>query len=184
MCRGIGPIKNPQFKKNKDGYLAWQKLVNYYHAKGNKRAYAKACLSNILSLYLDPNSPGGVDKYISDFESLLLKLQEAGDPVSDNQQVTMFLENIRDRNYNAFKTLCTAEDYSFDKCVQELRNEAIRIHGESSGKEQSRRTNVQTTQSSTENLGESKFRLPKEVWNKLSWEQKKLYNSALKSWNK
>ena len=66
---------------------------------------------------------------------------------------------------------------AYKNCVMKL----FLIHGESSGKGQSRRTNVQTTQSSTENLGESKFRLPKEVWNKLSWEQKRLYNSALKS---
>lgn len=79
--------------------------------------------TKLVNLKLDPHSIGGADKYISKYEDLLLKLEEAGDLLSDSQKTTMFLDGIYDRNYDAHKTLCTAEDYDFDKCICELRNE-------------------------------------------------------------
>ena len=116
------------FKSTKDGHSAWMKLNKHYYAKSNKQAFANMCLQKLMDLKLDSNSIGGPEQYISNYEDLLLKLEEAGDPLTEGQKKTFFLAGIKDRNYAAYKTLCGAQpEYDFDKCVVELCREADEI---------------------------------------------------------
>ena len=67
-----GP-KVKMFQKEKDGYLAWQKLVKHYYAKGNIQTYANTCVTDVCNLGLEANSSGGAETYISQFEKYLLE---------------------------------------------------------------------------------------------------------------
>ena len=111
------------FKKKRMDILHGRNYVNTTIQKEMSHPMQR-CLCKLVNLKLKPNSFGGAEKYISEYEDILLKLEEAGDPLSDNQKTTMFLDGIYDRNYDAYKTLCKSEDYNFDKCIRELRNES------------------------------------------------------------
>ena len=175
-CAGgnAGP-KVKMFQKEKDGYLAWQKLVKHYYAKGNIQTYANTCLTDLCNLRLEANSTGGAETYISQFEKYLLELEEAKEPVSEGQKVTFFLNGIKDPNYKAYKTICKAQNYNFEKCIQELRNEASDIKDMSQKARVPRRANVQATQSTDEEL-----RLSPDVFALLSPNQKRLWANAVK----
>ena len=118
-----------------DGHLAWQDLCGFFYAKGNLQEYTKACLQQILALTLTTNSVAGVATYISKFEDLALKLEEAGQPITDLQKVTYFLNGIKDRNFNSYITLCHAQEYDYDKCSKgaSQRGREHQEHGQRGG---------------------------------------------------
>ena len=67
----------------KNGHSTWLKLCSQqYYAKADVQSYAKACLEQLVKLSLVSNIVGGADSYISKFEELCIKLEEAGSPLS------------------------------------------------------------------------------------------------------
>ena len=177
---GIALPKVNLYQCTMDGHLAWQKLINHYYARGNLQEYAKACLQQILGLTLTINTVAGVDTYISNFEDLALKLEEAGQPITDLQKVTYFLNGIKDRNFNSYITLCHAQEYDYDKCSKELRCEAESI--KNMGQEEARRSNKATSNRSNEkSKTKDGFRMPNEykldpeLWKSFTPEQRQKY---------
>jgi hypothetical protein len=100
-ARGDAQSKVTKYDDTYDGYKVWRDLVDYYFAKGNMEAYAMQTLSDLTSLKLEYNTPGGMEHYISKHEQLNQKLAEIGQPVSDTQKKTFFLNGIKDKNYTA-----------------------------------------------------------------------------------
>ena len=180
---GLALPKVNAFKDSKDGYSAYQALHMHYYAKGNPQEYANSCLEKLISLSLTPNSPGGMDGYLSKFEALILELQDK-DPLTEGQKKTFLLNGVKDRNYNAIKTLCHSENYDFNKTMLELRREADEIHkldtrpprrqAHTSRRKQGQRASVPSSQHPND------LRLPKEVWDKLSPQQRKFWANSLK----
>ena len=78
---GLAIPKVNLFKDSKDGYSAYQALYSHYYAMGNPQEYANSCLEKLISLSLTPNSPGGMDGYLSKFKALVLELQNK-DPLN------------------------------------------------------------------------------------------------------
>ena len=123
------------FKLEQDGYTAFHSLYNHYHAKGNAQEYANECMQKLLNLTLTYNSAGAMEAYLSKFEELVLELQDK-DPLTEGQKKTFLLNGIKDRNYNALKTICHSAQYEFEKTLLELCREAQEI-----AKTQPRRNN-------------------------------------------
>ena len=123
---GLASPKVNSFKDTKDGYSTYQALYNHYFAKGNPQEHANNCLEKLISLTLLPNSNGGMEGYLSKFEALILELQDI-DPITEGQKKILLLNVIKNTNYNAIKTLCYSEKYSFEKTMLELKREADKI---------------------------------------------------------
>ena len=102
---GLALPKVNQFKSSKDGYKAWNHLYDHYYGQGDVQEFANDCLERLLSLTLTSSSPGGMDTFLSDFETHLLELQDI-DPLTDAQKKTFLLRAVKDPNYKAVKTMC------------------------------------------------------------------------------
>ena len=98
-ARGDGLPKITVYENEQDGYKAWRALYNHYYGKGNVKAYANQCLTEITKLKLEYNSPGGMEHYISKHQRLNQKLDKAKRPLTDEQKTTFFLSGIKDRAY-------------------------------------------------------------------------------------
>ena len=130
-----------QHEKAQDGYLAWRSMYKYYFAKGNLPTYNEEILKQLMNLRLTHNSMGGAEAYISNFMKCLQQLDEAGEPLTETQKRTFSLSQITNDNYKSYKTTCRASKFDFDRCVAELRSEAIEIEKNSRDvKQRSRRS--------------------------------------------
>ena len=123
-AEGMALYKIKKFDESKDGHKAWRRLCDHYHAFGDVNTYATSLMNQLINLKLEANMNGSVEKYIADFESLLLKLEEAKNLVPEQIAISIFLSGIRDRNYSAFKTMCMANPTStLDTLIITLRRE-------------------------------------------------------------
>ena len=68
-----------------------------------------------------------MEHYISEHQRLNQKLDKAKRPLTDEQKTTFFLSGIKDRAYQACKSLCNAQQYNFEKCVHEIRRESMDV---------------------------------------------------------
>ena len=119
-------LKVQKYKSNKDRYLAWQDLVVFYYAKGNIKKYVKAKRKELLSISLEYYSPGGMEKYIADFEELICELENIHESINESLEITCFLGGIRDPYFNTIKTVCKAESYVITKCISEMRRVGLK----------------------------------------------------------
>jgi hypothetical protein len=142
--------------------------------EGNKDLYAKNDLTELMKLELHYNSHGGFDTYESEFTRLTDFLEEAGEPVSDSQKKTFFLQGIKDNAYAATKEVAKGKD--FKGMVLHLRQKAAEIGklGENR-KIDKRHANQKSNQSKNADSKEKfdDFRLPPETWAKMSREARK-----------
>ena len=121
---GIALHQVKKYKDDADGHFAYKHFYNHYQGHGNKQQYYNTLLTKIMSLSLTPNSHGGMDTYLGKFEELSQELALHGDPLSQAQKITMFLNGIKDRKYSHLKTLCHTENYSYEKVLLEFRRES------------------------------------------------------------
>ena len=109
---GLAISKVKPFKKTRDGYQAWQTLVEHYDSHGSREQHVSELTMDLTKLRLEYNSHGGLERYISDFEKICLQLDEAGHPESDLQKKTKFLAGIND---TSLTHICTY--YRFDSSI-------------------------------------------------------------------
>ena len=140
-----------------------------------------------MSLSLTPNSHGGMDTYLGKFEELSQELALHGDPLSEAQKITMFLNGIKDRKYTHLKTLCRTENYSYEKVLLEFRRESQELDTPDKNSP-TRNVKNKSTRRSTPKSKEKKdsakvpndYRLPPNVWKTLTRKQQDMYKKALK----
>ena len=144
-------------------------------------------MTDLLKLTLEYNSPGGFDGYHNKFKTCCDKLLEANQPLTDKQKQTFFLNGIKDTSYAAKKD--DVSDYSFYKTVLALRTKATELGRLTSGSAKSRNVRNQTRcgrnkgnkdNSKNDNNEKKGHRLPNEVWDKMSKENKKYWLDAQK----
>ena len=95
-------IKNTS---TQDGVKSWFDLKQYYDQEGNKNSYSAKLLGKLADLKLQYNSYGGMDRYISEFEAINLKLDDIS-KLDENTKKTFFLRRIQDRDYGTKKDIC------------------------------------------------------------------------------
>ena len=107
------------------------------------------------------------------------KLAEIGQPVSDTQKKTFFLNGIKDKNYTAMKSLCSAQQYTFEKCVLEMRRESIQnVEVKKTESDSRKANNVRSNEwpkkgkSFNRGNNKKKLRIPSNIWKQMSQEQK------------
>ncbi len=167
-----GKIK--KFEGKRDGVGAYAALKEYYDLDGDKRVYAQGQLHKIMLLELNYNSPGGFDKYLSLFEDLCERMVEAGEPLSESQKHTFFLNGIKDRDYDVIKDTCDDKDYNHT--ILELRKKAIKLNkagGPGGGRQSGRRLNNKKRDNKSGNKsGKNKNRIDDATWKGMSPEVK------------
>ena len=182
---GLALPKVNEYKASKDGYLSWQRLCRHYYAKGNVQSYVMSCYEQLQKLALTPNSHGGIDTYISKFEDLTLKIEEAGSKIDSAWKTSMFLSGIKDRNYLTFKFTCQTNGYDYDRCVVELRRFTDELNSSSQIPRQSNsKVRKMRKKSEKPNSSSNSRHLSKDQWNSLSAEQKEVYKAGMKSLTK
>ena len=105
-AHGTAASKIRKYATSKDGYFAWQDLLDYYESQGNRETLVAEQLEQLTRLKLDYNSYGGLDQYIADFEEIVIQLEEAQEGLSDLQLKTMFLSGITDKDYRSVISNC------------------------------------------------------------------------------
>ena len=183
-AEGMALYKIKKFDVTRDGYKAWHHLCNHYYACGDVSSYVTTLMDQLINLKLEPNKPGGIEQYIAKFESLLLHLEEAKSPVVDAHAITMFLNGIQDRTYEAYKTTCRANLFDLNKCIINLRREALgQISGISAKPRRSNYTasNYDNTRNTRGNNNENSVpHIPSNIWQQMSRPQHEAYLNALK----
>jgi hypothetical protein len=136
-------------------------------------------MKQLLELQLQYNSYGGMEKYTSEFEKYVQELEDIA-PLSEMMKKTLFLEGIKDNDYNAKKDVCSLLTY--EKCVQEMRNKAIELKKLSKPKPnrvtihkmKAKRANKnQDEHSDDDSENEKGSYFPEEVWKQMSVENRK-----------
>ena len=177
---GIALSKINAFKHTKDGHQAWQKLMDHYYANGNIQEYIRTYHELLIQHVLTSNNVNGVDTYVSKFEEYCLKLEEVGSPIPDIQKVSYFLNGIQDNCFHTVKTICRSNNYGYEKCVLELRREAETVKAQS--KNEARHIKNAKSAPSYKNK-KSKvpddLKLPQELWDTMTDEQKAIYKKGL-----
>jgi len=187
---GTALAKVKIYKPTKDGALAWLHMKNYYDQEGNKSLYGAKCLNEILGLRLEKSSQGGFDKYLSDFETLCTKLEEAGQGLKEDQKRTFFLSGIKDEDYDATIQICQDVDYGM--AILKLRHKSVLL-GRQSGPDRRKQNKANRQKegkklpgdaslerdsdldnSDTEDVTSGEYLRP-EVWEKMSWANKQLW---------
>jgi len=178
-CAGGLAMPNvKEFAKDKDGYKAWQKLYTTFNAKGNVQSYQTELLTKLVCLRLEPNTHGGPEGYISQYEDLIQQLEEAGEPLSKGQKTAFFLTGILDPKYDAYKTVCKSCQYDFEKCVLELRQQSTMNKKDYTQSQQIRKTHLSSNKSD-DNYKD--YWLPPHLWKSLTQEQRDTYRDAIKA---
>ncbi len=106
---GTAASKIRKFIEQQDGQAAWNTLKDYYENEGNQEEYISDLTTQLANLHLEYNSHGGIDKYISDFENIVVKLEEAGEDLGDAFLKTTFIKGIHDKDYMHIKSMCHHE---------------------------------------------------------------------------
>ena len=173
-----------KFERTSDGALAWIEIKAYYEQDGNRELYACKCLTELTRVKYDFNSPGGIDRCISDFMRTVDKMEDAGENVSEITKCTFFLQGIRDNRFAGIKDL--AAGLPFQEIILRIRAKSIELN--CSDKARSRDTRNLNYTSSNSNNNTRKFsgsgnrrdmnknnkgrnmRFPSEIWNKMDSE--------------
>ena len=116
---GTASGKVTKFEQEQDGALAWLALKDFYDQDGSKDGHGSTALKSLMNLQLECNTFGGMDKCISDFEKCTLQLEEADQPLTDQQKKTFFAEGINDQDYDAIKD--NSDDWTHHKTASKLR---------------------------------------------------------------
>ena len=82
-AKGDAHAKVHKYDSTQDGYAAWQALTTYYFADGNVKSYAAREVKEITKLWLNYNSPGGMDHYISQFQEHVSNLEHVKQPMAE-----------------------------------------------------------------------------------------------------
>ena len=183
VCQdGLASPQVELYDKEQDGYLAWRNLNNNNHHDGNIETYSSNVLTELLGLYLAYNTPGGIDRYLGRFEALELELKNS-DPLTERQKVTFLLNGIKDKSYDTIKTLARSENYSYAKCLVELRQRGRDLSKQRATSTRFTNTVQSTTgkKASTEPKDYNNYWLPPNIWNSMSSRQKKAYREGLKA---
>lgn len=176
---------------NEDGVIAWKNLKDYYDQEGDRKAYGIKCLQDLMKLKLESNTPGGFDKYLSDFETTIEHMEEAEQGLKETQKSTILLSGITDDDYTTTKDICVGLGYL--EITQKLHAKAVELGKQSGPTRKDRRNNNNKTTNkgkddhksnkgkNNKNNRQSVPRLPKETWDKMTADQKKFYLSQRRS---
>jgi hypothetical protein len=124
-AKGNAAVKIRKFANEANGYEAWRNLKNYYESHGSIDQYVADCTNEIYKLKLEWNSQAGFERYVSEFETLCLRLEEAKNPLTEIQKKTRFLSGINDKDYNEIIAICHHDDsLDFEATVRKVRSEA------------------------------------------------------------
>ena len=171
-----------KFKATKDGALAWKYLKEYYDHEGNKNLYAQDCLKELLSMKLQHDSAGGMEKYISNFELCVLKIEQAtpDQAINEDTKKTYFLQGIEDTEYAGYKDFCEAKNWM--ETIAYMRQKAKEL-GKANGPVRRIRkyNNARRSEESRNNAQEDPYWLPQEVWAQMSLESKRQWNQMKKN---
>jgi hypothetical protein len=80
--------------KDKNGNLAWIDLKSKMESQGNIGQIVADDRIELSDLKLNYDSFGSFERYQQKFKTILLRLSEAGEPLSDAMSKTYFITNI------------------------------------------------------------------------------------------
>jgi hypothetical protein len=107
LAGGLASAKVTKHSDTLDGVKAWKDLLAYWDLCGNQESYGSQKIAELIALEFKGNAHGGIDSYISKFESLCLELARANQHVDDWLKKTFFLKGINDPNFDPIKDLCS-----------------------------------------------------------------------------
>ena len=189
-AKGTAYTKIKPFKKKKDGVLAYKALRDWYDGQGCEETKATRGWNNLHTLILHKNSNYGMDGYISRYEKAIQDLDDVGEIVSEKLRKTILLKGIKDDYYKAaITTLKMDSSKKSEACVNELQKIGIDYDTENS-KRSSRNANSTSTDNKSNSNSTNKKNnnnnknqndkwvfLPKEAWNAMTNEQKKVWTN-------
>ena len=187
--RGGALTKVTKYESTQDGALAWKYLKEYYDQEGNADLYRSKCMNELTNkCKLEYNSHGGMDAYVSEFERICDLLEECGFGLDETIKKTFFLNNIHDRAYENIKDICRSENKSYQESVMLFRTKAIELKKASGPGKNKQRNALNAKAKKDKNdkkksqgnkdgnkQGNKDYRLPSDVWSKMSREQKTLW---------
>ncbi len=140
-AKGTAAVKVRKFSEDSDGYGAWKNLKEYYESHGSVEQFVADCTTELYKLKLDWNSQAGFERYVSDFETICLRLEETKNPLTEIQKKTRFLAGIQDKDYNEIVTICRHDEkLDFEATVRKVRSEA-KAKGKLKNNKPTRQTN-------------------------------------------
>jgi len=186
-----------------DGALAWADLVEFYDFGGDKEVRSSDLMNELLNIKLLYDTPGGFNKYANTFETKANELEKVPFKLEDSFKKTLFLRNILDRDYTAVKDNCTNKTYR--EAVNALRTKArdlgrVDQKGPTRGNNNKRTRNKnRRMHNKNNNYDESSdedsddehktqrvrrkkkpYDFPPEVWEKMTWENRKWIKDQMK----
>ena len=174
---GLAASKIKKYEVTKNGFQAWRDICDHYESMGSTDQFVTEAMSELANLKLEYNSHGGLETYISDFETLQQRLDQAGEVLSDRILKTQFLMGIEDRDFKSSVSFCRMDDsMKLAKTIRTLRADA-KAMGKLDGRPQARRSNNSNSNGQENGNGggnqngkkkKGNWRLPKEIWNELS----------------
>ena len=121
-------------------------------------------------------------QYITKFRECTLDMEDAGNSLDSLTLKSMLLSRIHDKEFHPLRDTCAGESgMDIHDTIQKFREKFIRDHPNGLPKGGRRNTNNSSQQNSgngnrnnnNNNNNNNSKRLPKEVWAKMSWDQKK-----------
>ena len=170
-------------ESTRDGRAVYCEMVQYFESKNNLEQLTLLTFHRINDLSYNYKYPGGLPKFLHCFRNLMMDLQDSGKPMDPAMIKSLFLSKIQDREYkHLVDTYLTDPSKDFDTCAQGLvgKYECLTADKPSSTSRQSNNASSKPSGSSNGikltpeviKEWESKWKLPKATWVKLSQSQK------------
>ena len=113
------------FKQEKDGYLAWHALCDWYDGEEIKNETADALRTKIQSLKMSGgNGESSASSYINKFKTWISELDLIpGEGFSSSHKVQIFLKNIKDPEYAMIVKILQSNNSGLSECYTKIRKE-------------------------------------------------------------
>ena len=160
------------FEQKKDGRGVYLQFLDHYENTNNMEQVSLLALSKLQELSLTYKTPGGLPGYVTKFRDAILDLQEAGKPLDDTLQKSMFLSKIHDREYKHIIDSCIDDPkLSLEDCMNKMHSKYVRSnpHG---NKVSTRKANYAASQDNN-NGKKHKDYIPHDKWKAMSSEERK-----------
>ena len=86
-------------EEQKDGRAAFLDIDTYQRGQGSEEQCATNAWDELMQTKLTPNSPGGVEQFLAQWEDIMSKLRDIKEAPSPFLELTLFKKNIKDPEY-------------------------------------------------------------------------------------
>ena len=104
LCNSIIKHKVDAYRKTRDGRAAFLDIDAYQTGQGSEEQCASNAWEELMKLHLTPNTPGGVERFLSQWDETISKLRDIKQAPTPFLEKTMFKKSIIDPEYKSALT--------------------------------------------------------------------------------